>query len=67
MEDIYIKLNDNNKLEEIYLILIEIFKDIDLVKVLGIYIKLSLLYMDMGKYGNSKEILYEANNVQKLL
>lgn len=67
LEDIYIKLNDNNKLEEIYLILIEIFKDIDLVKVLGIYIKLSLLYMDMGKYGNSKEILYEANNVQKLL
>lgn len=67
LEDIYIKLNDNNKLEEIYLILIEIFKDIDLVKVLGIYIKLSLLYMDMGKYDKSKEILYEANNVQKLL
>ncbi|HBA04507.1 MAG TPA: hypothetical protein DCW51_11510 [Clostridium sp.] len=67
LEDIYIKLNDNNKLEEMYLILIKIFKDIDLIKVLGIYIKLSLLYMDIGKYDKSKEILHEANNVQKLL
>jgi len=67
LEDIYIKLNDNNKLEEIYLILIKIFKDADLVKVLSIYIKLSLLYIEMGKYDKSKEILYEAKNVQKLL
>ncbi|HAR84893.1 MAG TPA: hypothetical protein DCR69_04110 [Clostridium sp.] len=67
LEDIYIKLNSKNKLEEIYLVLVEILKDIDLVKVLGIYIKLSLLYMDMGKYDKSKEILHEANNVQKLL
>ncbi len=67
LEDIYIKLNDNNKLEEIYLILVEILKDIDLVKVLGIYIKLSLLYMDMGKYDKSKEFLHEANNVQIIL
>jgi len=67
LEDIYIKLNDKNKLEEIYLVLVEILKEIDVVKVLGIYIKLSLLYMDIGKYDKSKEILYEANNVQKLL
>ncbi|HBL05698.1 MAG TPA: hypothetical protein DDZ33_01905 [Clostridium sp.] len=67
LEDIYIELNDNNKLEEIYLILVEILEDIDLNKVLGIYIKLSLLYMDMGKHDKSKEILHKANNVQKLL
>ncbi len=67
LEDIYIKLNDNNKLEEIYLILIEILKDIDLVNVLGIYIKLSLLYIEMGKYDKSKEFLHEANNVQIFL
>ncbi len=66
LEDIYIELNDNNKLEEIYLILVEILEDIDLNKVLGIYIKLSLLYMDMGKHDKSKEILHKANNVQKL-
>ncbi|MEW8994011.1 helix-turn-helix domain-containing protein [Clostridium sp.] len=64
LEDIYINLNDKNKLEEIYLILVEILKDVDLIKVLDIYIKLSLLYMEMGKYDKSKEILYEAKNVQ---
>jgi HTH-type transcriptional regulator, quorum sensing regulator NprR len=64
LEDIYIKLNDKNKLEEIYLKLIEIFKDSDLVKALGIYIKLSLLYMEMNEYYKSKEILQEAKNLQ---
>lgn len=63
LEDIYIKLNDKNKLEEIYLKLIEIFKDSDLVKALGIYIKLSLLYMEMNEYYKSKEILQEAKNL----
>jgi len=64
LEDIYIKLNDNNKLEEIYLILIKIFKDADLANILNIYIKLSLLYIEMEKYDNSKEILYEAKNLK---
>jgi len=64
LEDIYIKLNDKNKLEEVYLKLLEILKDIDLVKALGIYIKLSLLYMDMDEYDKSKEILLEAKNLQ---
>jgi len=67
LEDIYMKLNDKNKLEEIYLILVEILKDVDLIKLLGIYIKLSLLYMEMGHYDKSKEILCEAENIQKFL
>ncbi|WP_346940278.1 helix-turn-helix domain-containing protein [uncultured Clostridium sp.] len=67
LKDIYIKLNDKNKLEEIYLILVEILKDVDLIKLLGIYIKLSLLYMEMGCFDKSKEILCEAENIQKLL
>ncbi len=67
LEDIYIKLNDKNKLEEIYLILVEILKDLDLIKLLGIYIKLSILYIEMGCFDKSKEILCEAENIQKLL
>jgi len=67
LEDIYIELNNKGKLEEIYLLLIETLRGIDSIKLLGIYIKLSILYMENNNVNKSKEFLYEAEKIQKSL
>jgi tetratricopeptide (TPR) repeat protein len=67
LENIYIELNDKNNLKEVYLLLIENLEDIDSVRLLGIYIKLSILYMEINNVDKSKECLYEAEKIQKAL
>jgi len=67
LENIYIELNDKDNLEEVYLLLIENLEDIDSIKLLGIYIKLSILYMEINNYEQSKKCLYEAEKIQKSL
>lgn len=67
LEDIYIKLNDKDNLEEIYFLLIENLKGVNSLKLLGIYIKLSIFYTENNNIDKSKEFLYEAEKLQNSL
>jgi len=67
LEDIYIESNNKGKLEEIYLLLIETLRGVNPIKLLGIYIKLSIFYMENNNVDKSKEFLYEAEKIQKSL
>lgn len=67
LEDIYIKLNDKDMLEGIYLSLIETLKDGNSLRLLGIYIKLSIFYTENNNVDKSKEFLYEAEKLHRSL
>lgn len=67
LEDIYIELNNKVKLEETYLLLVEFLKDMDSIKLLGIYIKLSILYMKCNNIDKYKEFLYKAQELHSSL
>ncbi|MEG0308103.1 MAG: helix-turn-helix domain-containing protein [Clostridium sp.] len=60
LEEIYRGLNNYEKLENIYLNLIDILKDTDSNELIDIYIKLSVLYLDNCKYEKCKEFLIKA-------
>lgn len=67
LADIYIKLNDKVKLEETYLLLVDSLKAIDSIKLLGIYIKLSILYVEINNIDKHKEFLYKAQELHRSL
>ncbi|MEG1254793.1 helix-turn-helix domain-containing protein [Clostridium sp.] len=65
LEEIYLDLNDYENLENVYLNLIDILEDTDSDKLIDIYIKLSVLYIDNKHYEKCKEFLIKAQKLPK--
>lgn len=66
IEKIYIDIKKYDKLENIYLNLISILENADHDKLVNTYIKLSLLYLNLGNNDECKEYLVKAESLSSL-
>lgn len=64
LEELYINIGNIEKLEEIYLELVKILDISDLDKLIDIYVKLSIIYLDERKYDECRYILSKLKDLK---